>query len=86
MSAFRFIVESTTVAGEDRPCPRDVVCAAGSDLQQLTRSLETVLGLRELSFTLFDDGFDEWCAPSSLRDVPARSSADEPRPGPGDDG
>ena len=70
------------MAGEDRPCPRDVVCAAGSDLQQLTRSLETALGLCELSFTLFDDGFDEWCAPSSLRDVPARSSADEPLQGP----
>ena len=81
MPEFLFAVDAVTVAGAAQPsAPRPPVtvagatlppmAVAGATLPQLCAQLEAALGLTQVAFTLFDDGFGEWCAPSSLRDVP----------------
>eukprot|EP01043_Picozoa_sp_COSAG02_P029837 COSAG02_NODE_1875_length_10575_cov_19.141848_4_plen_1839_part_00 len=79
MPEFHLVVETCTVAGTERAAACGAwVVAAADNLVQLQDAIAGALGLTGLSFSFFDDGFGEWCAPSSsLQDMPA-SSPDEP--------
>lgn len=79
MPEFHLAIESCTVAGAERVVGRGaIVVAADDDLQQLQDGIAAALGLSGVTFNFFDEGFGEWCAPSSsLQDMPA-STADDP--------
>ena len=74
---FHLTVQSCAVAGTSTAPARDAIAAGAASLEQLQDAIAAALGLSGLVFTFFDPGFGEWCAPSTLHDLPA-SSADEP--------